>query len=116
MPLRIITDSDPTSLLDQPERFLIFYSSVVEGKLWCQDCVAVDDLVQQAFTSDDSPAALIVYVGDRPTWKASSNPYRGEPWTVSAIPTIIKVQDGKEVARLVDTQITEKLLEFIKST
>jgi len=74
----------------------------------------VDDLVQQAFTSADSPDALIIYSGDRPTWKASSNQYRGEPWTVSVIATIVKIHDGKEVARLVDTEITENLLEFIK--
>jgi len=115
MPLRTITEPDPASLLDQPERFFIFYSSVVEGKLWCPDCVVVDDLLQQTFSSADSPDALIIYVGDRPTWKASSNAFRSDPWKVSDIPTIIKVQNGKEVARLVDTEIAEKLVEFIKT-
>jgi hypothetical protein len=26
-------------------------------------------------------------------WKAPSNPFRGEPWHVKSIPTIIKVRD-----------------------
>ena len=30
-----IPDTNPTSLADVDERFIVFYSSVVDGELWC---------------------------------------------------------------------------------
>jgi len=71
--------------------------------------------VKNTFTSKGSPSALIVYVGDRPTWKSPSNRFRGEPWRVQSVPTIIKVKDGEEVKRLVDTEISLGLGRFIES-
>ncbi|KAF8899089.1 hypothetical protein BD779DRAFT_1486964 [Infundibulicybe gibba] len=84
---------DPFHLQSVPEDFLIFYSSVVDGKLWCPDCVEVEDIVQQTFNNTDGPSALIVYVGDRKQWKTPDNVFRGEPWKVQSVPTIIKVKN-----------------------
>ncbi|KAF9055842.1 hypothetical protein BJ165DRAFT_1521811 [Panaeolus papilionaceus] len=114
MPLYVADGSiDPNTLKTVPERFVIFYSSIVDGKLWCPDCVAVDNLVKEVF-SEDGPAALIVYVGDRTQWRTPSNVYRNAPWHISNIPTIVKQEGGHEVARLSDDrEILQKLRAFV---
>ncbi|KAJ7631243.1 hypothetical protein FB45DRAFT_561021 [Roridomyces roridus] len=51
MPLRIAE----SPVLDRGTDFLIFYSSIVDEKMWCPDCRAVDDVVQQTFAAADAP-------------------------------------------------------------
>ncbi|KIP11094.1 hypothetical protein PHLGIDRAFT_60352, partial [Phlebiopsis gigantea 11061_1 CR5-6] len=75
-----------------PEDFVVFYSSRDEdGRLWCPDCRAVEDLVQRTFARADGPAALIVWVGQKPAWKSPSNAFRAQPWNVGSVPTVIRV-------------------------
>ncbi|KIK49524.1 hypothetical protein CY34DRAFT_69661 [Suillus luteus UH-Slu-Lm8-n1] len=94
MPLREVEfPSDPSDLEHAKEQFLIFYSSRVNGQLWCPDCVAVDRTIQDTFGPEDGPCAVIVYVGQKPEWKTPSNIFRGEPWQVTSVPTVIKVED-----------------------
>ncbi|PFH52238.1 hypothetical protein AMATHDRAFT_140416 [Amanita thiersii Skay4041] len=113
MPLLTADSSiDPVSLKNVPDKFIIFYSSVVGGELWCPDCQDVQDLVKKTFDTPDSPSALIVYVGDRSQWKARSNIYRGDPWKIESIPTIIKLKNGKEEGRLVLQEIQDQLVSF----
>ncbi|KAF8078972.1 hypothetical protein FPV67DRAFT_1402857 [Lyophyllum atratum] len=112
MPLRIAEGPvDPQALKDVPEQYLIFYSSIVDGRSWCPDCRDVEDLVRETFGLDASPSALIVYVGDRAEWKSPSNVLRAEPWNLTDIPTIVRVRDG---ARLVESEIAGGLSEFVK--
>jgi len=113
MPLQ--TSNTIPDSLTASEEYLIFYSSIVNGRLWCPDCNAVDGLVKSTFSSEDAPSALIIYVGDRPTWKSPSNVFRGEPFKIQSVPTILKIQNGKEVGRLVDNEITPGLANFIRS-
>ncbi|KAF8346948.1 hypothetical protein F5887DRAFT_68493 [Amanita rubescens] len=116
MPLSIAEDSsDSTALMKASQRFIIFYSSVVDGQLWCPDCRDVEQVVQDTFSGSESSAALIVYVGNRNEWKSPSNIYRAQPWSVQSIPTIVKLKDGKEEDRLVLDEIkdTEKRKKFI---
>ncbi|KAJ3829395.1 hypothetical protein F5880DRAFT_454722 [Lentinula raphanica] len=106
----------PESLTKASEDFLIFYSSIVNGQMWCPDCLAVEDLVKNTFSSEDAPSALIVYAGDRPTWKSPTNPFRSGPLAVQCVPTIVKIQNGKEVGRLVDQgEIKPGLASFVQS-
>ncbi|KAH9897881.1 hypothetical protein C8Q73DRAFT_376168 [Cubamyces lactineus] len=77
----------------------------------CQDCVAVENVVEQTFGSADGPSAVIVYVGQRTAWKTPSNPYRTGPWNVSSIPTVVRSRDG---ARLVEEEISERLAAFVR--
>ncbi|KAK0208915.1 hypothetical protein DFS33DRAFT_1380403 [Desarmillaria ectypa] len=119
MPLHI-ADETFTESTPKPEEikhdYLIFYSSIVDDQLWCPDCRVVDGLVKDTFESDESPSALIVYVGDRPTWKTPANKFRGYPWKIESVPTIIKLKDGIESSRLVDSEISAGLQEFTQSS
>ncbi|KAJ3789258.1 hypothetical protein GGU10DRAFT_305476 [Lentinula aff. detonsa] len=103
MPIHIADPTTtPESLAKASEEYLIFYSSIVNGEMWCPDCLAVEDLVKNTFSSEDAPSALIIYTGDRPTWKSPSNVFRSGPFGVQCVPSIVKIQNGKEVTRLVD--------------
>ncbi|PPQ66376.1 hypothetical protein CVT26_011095 [Gymnopilus dilepis] len=106
---------DPITLFKVPEHFVVFYSSVVNGEMWCPDCRQVEGIVKEVF-SGNGPDALIVYVGDRTQWKKPDNIYRQEPWHISNVPTIIRLKDGKEDGRLSDEkQILSQLKTFVKS-
>jgi len=113
MPLRVSDAIDPPSLKEVPENYLIFYSSLSDGRLWCPDCVDVDSTVQKIFGTD-GPAALIVYVGQKAEWKTPNNPFRSEPWNIQSIPTIIKLRDNKETSRLVESEINGGLASFVQ--
>jgi len=114
MPIQISETTEPSSLRGAPEEYLIFYSSLTNGQLWCPDCRMVDPIVQQIFGPSDGPKALIVYVGQKNEWKRpASNAFRGEPWRIESIPTIIKIQDSKEIGRLVDSEINDHLRSFV---
>ncbi|KAJ7675335.1 hypothetical protein B0H17DRAFT_133182 [Mycena rosella] len=117
MPLNVADGIvDPASLKDRPEEFLIFYSDVVEGKMWCPDCRKVDELVRETFAGPDAPAAVIVYVGNKPEWKALDNKFRGEPFKIDGVPTIVRLKEKEEVGRLVDDEISSKLSAFVEGS
>ncbi|KIM88834.1 hypothetical protein PILCRDRAFT_813817 [Piloderma croceum F 1598] len=115
MPLRISDTEQLSSLKDVSEEYLIFYSSVTEsGELWCPDCRDVDPTVIEIFGPSDGPEALIIYVGQKTEWKRpANNRFRGEPWWIESIPTVIKVRDSEEVGRLVDSQVKDHLASFV---
>jgi len=113
MPLRVLETIEPSSLNEVEENYLIFYSSISDGKLWCPDCIAVDATVQKIF-GPDGPTALIVYVGQKAEWKSPNNPFRGEPWNIQSIPTIIKLDHSEETARLVESEINGCLASFVQ--
>ncbi|RXK39709.1 hypothetical protein M231_03064 [Tremella mesenterica] len=79
--------------------FLIFYSSVINGQMWCPDCRRVESTVKEAFDGPDKPKAIIHWVGDKATWRDPKNEARVQ-WKISNVPTILRIQNGKEVARL----------------
>ncbi|KAL5495097.1 hypothetical protein ACEPAI_559 [Sanghuangporus weigelae] len=101
--------ADIASVANSGADYLVFYSSVdkISNQMWCPDCRRVEDIVCTAFEPADAPSALIVYVGLRRDWKGNSNnPFRGSPWNISSVPTILR-RDG---ARLVDDEIDEESL------
>ncbi|KAI0308274.1 hypothetical protein B0F90DRAFT_1621821 [Multifurca ochricompacta] len=106
-----------SSYEDIRENFLIFYASRDEsGRMWCPDCRVVEDLVERTFARADGPSALIIYVGQKPEWKTEANNFRAAPWCIQSIPTVVKLQDGKEIGRLVEGDIINGpgLEEFVE--
>ncbi|KAJ7170153.1 hypothetical protein C8R46DRAFT_225392 [Mycena filopes] len=114
MPLHIADSPiEPAALLNRPEEFLIFYSDVVDGEMWCPDCRVVDEQIREAFAGANSPSAAIIYVGNKPEWKSMDNVFRGDPLKITDVPTIVKLSENKEVGRLVDKEIKAGLDKFI---
>ncbi|KAF7303164.1 Thioredoxin domain-containing protein 17 [Mycena kentingensis (nom. inval.)] len=106
----------PATLLQRPEEFLVFWSSRDEnGRMWCPDCRRVEELVSRTFEGSAASAA-IVYVGDKPTWKAVTSVFRGQPFALTSIPTIVKIRGGDILGQLVDSDINEQSLQtFIEA-
>ncbi|KAG8936346.1 hypothetical protein FRC02_002939 [Tulasnella sp. 418] len=97
------------------ETFLIFYSSIVDGKLWCPDCRDVEQSVKDIFEGNDDINGVIVYVGDRTTWRDPANRFRQE-WKISSVPTLIRLTaHGTEESRLVESEVKDrtKLEKFV---
>ena len=56
--------------------FLVFYSSIVDGKMWCPDCVDVEPSVREAFDGAEKPEAQLFYVGKKEEWRPCIQPRR----------------------------------------
>ncbi|KAF8532085.1 hypothetical protein JB92DRAFT_2844413 [Gautieria morchelliformis] len=79
-----------------------------------QDCRDVEDRVQKTFQGS-SETGLIIYVGQKPEWKSSTNKYRNSH-NIESIPTIVRINNGIEEARLVGDEISRPgtLEQFIR--
>ncbi|WRT69826.1 uncharacterized protein IL334_006817 [Kwoniella shivajii] len=102
----------PTS---PPVSYLVFYSDVVDGQMWCPDCRAVEQIVKDLFDASDKPKAIIYWVGDKPEWRTPNNKARVD-WNVQSVPTILRIENGKEIARIVEDDIldTTSMQDFMK--
>ncbi|WWD20412.1 hypothetical protein CI109_104888 [Kwoniella shandongensis] len=87
--------------------FLIFYSDYVDGQMWCPDCRAVESTVKEAFDGPEKPKGIINWVGIKEEWRKPNNKARVD-YNVVGIPTIIRIENGKETARLVEDEILDK--------
>ncbi|BEJ11712.1 hypothetical protein CspHIS471_0201720 [Cutaneotrichosporon sp. HIS471] len=85
--------------------FLIFYSNIVNGQMWCPDCRAVEGIVEDAFDADDKPTCAIVWV-ERDEWKKPNGAERVQ-WNLTGLPTIIRFEGGNETARLVEGEMLD---------
>ena len=87
---------------------LLFMASIdpETGKSWCPDCRDADPVVNDTLDSwsKTSPSSILitVYVGERANWKNPSNIFRGEPYFIKAVPTLMI--HGKE-GRLEEGQL-----------
>ncbi|WWC95467.1 hypothetical protein V866_002331 [Kwoniella sp. B9012] len=81
--------------------YLIFYSDVEGGRMWCPHCRDVEGIVKSAFTGNSKPNGVITYIGPYSGWKnVPTHPARIK-YGVRSVPTIIKLDDnGKELDRV----------------
>ncbi|CEH12721.1 Uncharacterized conserved protein [Ceraceosorus bombacis] len=96
--------------------YLIFFAS--GSPSWCPDCRSSLPLLQSIFSSSSSsssPQAFLLTV-DRQEWKDEENlhVFRSR-WNVQCVPCILRLENGKEVARLDDEGCNseEKLRKFV---
>ncbi|KAJ9125360.1 hypothetical protein QFC22_000320 [Naganishia vaughanmartiniae] len=85
--------------------FLVFYSAITPstGQMWCPDCRDVESAVKTTFDGPDKPKAVIIWL-EREEWRKRDNEARVK-WNVQNLPTILRLQDGKETGRLVESEI-----------
>ncbi|ETS64669.1 hypothetical protein PaG_00615 [Moesziomyces aphidis] len=98
MTLTSSTSIPPASLTGETPQYLIFFSS--GNPPWCPDCVDAQPAINHVFgTSADAHLVLV----DRPDWKSPDNIFRTQ-CGIKCIPTITKMINGKEVARIEDAE------------
>ena len=130
-----LANSDQATMTQQ-YTYKIYYSSRdASGIMWCPDCRAVESQSGVNFqwrrtswvprfclpfiwnACWEIPEAEIIYTGQRAEWKSPRNPYRQAPWSVTSVPTILKISpEGGVVARIQDDDILNavKMEEFLK--
>ncbi|GAA5938573.1 uncharacterized protein JCM15063_005359 [Sporobolomyces koalae] len=88
-----VLKSIPESTSAAKPHFLVFLSSVdpATGEMWCPDCRNPQQLIEQIVPEQ---ASQLVFVGDRTSWKSPDSPWRKAPFHLSAIPTVIKVEQS----------------------
>ncbi|KAK8849768.1 hypothetical protein IAR55_005104 [Kwoniella newhampshirensis] len=97
--------------------FLIFFSNVENGQMWCPHCRDVKGIVNAAFEGKSKPKGVITYIGSFAQWKhVPTHPARLK-YLVQYVPTIIKLENGREVGRAVKADIldTEKFESFLRN-
>ncbi|KAI5464800.1 hypothetical protein BGZ63DRAFT_421794 [Mariannaea sp. PMI_226] len=99
MPL-IDADTPPT---DPATHYVVYFASGEPS--WCPDCVRAVAPLKSVFGSESAPTAYIVRVGSREEWRGvPTNKYRQAPYNIQGVPTIVRVENGVEVARLGDVE------------
>ncbi|KAG9235392.1 hypothetical protein BJ875DRAFT_459242 [Amylocarpus encephaloides] len=121
MPLHVSTatpEAIATTLESSPcqkPSYLVVYASLMDGRSWCGDCRDAETFVNAKFA--DSPHVVtVVYAGQREEWRQTDNPWRQAPFSITALPTIVKVLDEKwEYLVEGDVYDQEKLDAFVKA-
>ncbi|TVY55003.1 Thioredoxin-like protein Clot [Lachnellula cervina] len=101
MPLHVSTES-PSAIAQSLESssskpsFLVVYASHVDGKSWCGDCRDAEPLVDAKF-ADRAYDVKVVYAGLKDEWRKADNPWKQAPFSVTNLPTLIKVTGNASV-------------------
>ncbi|KAH8678631.1 hypothetical protein BGZ60DRAFT_401488 [Tricladium varicosporioides] len=92
--------------------YLIVLSSFAEnGAYWCGDCRKADPYIRAKFDNQEG-FAKVVYAGSKAEWKDPGNPWRQTPFSITHLPTIIKItEDGKFERLIEDECYNEQVLD-----
>ncbi|KAH6676309.1 hypothetical protein B0J14DRAFT_352013 [Halenospora varia] len=85
--------------------YLIVLSSFAEnGSYWCSDCRTADPYIREKFDNEEG-FAKVVYAGSKAEWRDLGNPWRQAPFSVTHLPTIIKItEDKRTFERLIEDE------------
>ncbi|TVY38429.1 Thioredoxin-like protein [Lachnellula occidentalis] len=111
MPLQVSTESPSTiahslKSSSSTSSFLVVYASEIDGRSWCGDCREAEPLVDAKFV-DRAEVVKVVFAGQKDEWRKADNPWRQAPFSVTNLPTLIKVT-GKEWERLVEEDVYDQ--------
>ncbi|CAG9325875.1 unnamed protein product [Blepharisma stoltei] len=79
------------------------------GENWCGDCRNAHPFIHNAYASGGEKTIIISEVGVRDVWKNPENSFRKHQKTrLRCVPTLIRYQNGNEVIRLEEGQLTRQ--------
>ncbi|GAA5905551.1 uncharacterized protein JCM6883_005366 [Sporobolomyces salmoneus] len=92
----------PSSTSSSSPHYLIFVSSIdpSSGRMWCGDCRDTQQSIEKLVPDTQSQ---LVFVGERQEWKSPDSPWRKAPFNLSAIPTIIKVEQADSLQSSIES-------------
>ncbi|RFU24550.1 hypothetical protein B7463_g11782, partial [Scytalidium lignicola] len=88
--------------------YVVVYSSVTGGSFWCGDCRRAEAFVNAKFANAAPETVKVVHAGQRDEWRAKDNAWRQKPFSVTAIPTIIKATGKGNLERLVEADVYDQ--------
>ncbi|CAN6476376.1 unnamed protein product [Victoria cruziana] len=88
-------------------KFLLFLADIdpSTSRSWCPDCVRAEPVIYGKLEAFSGDVTLVrAYVGDRPTWRNPSHPWRtDERFKLMGVPTLMRLdEDGTVAGRLED--------------
>lgn len=90
MPL-IDAEAPPTST---DTHYVVYFASPENGQSsWCPDCRNALPPLQNVFGAETAPPAYVIQVGVRAEWKNANNKWRGQPYNINGVPTIVRVEN-----------------------
>ncbi|EKD17580.1 hypothetical protein MBM_04441 [Drepanopeziza brunnea f. sp. 'multigermtubi' MB_m1] len=103
MPLQVTSETPSeveafltSSATPSKPSFLVVYASLdPSGKSWCGDCRVAESFVNRKFADRELDVVRVVYAGQRDEWRDQNNPWRRAPFSITNLPTLVKVTDGK---------------------
>ncbi|KAH7157642.1 hypothetical protein B0J13DRAFT_617719 [Dactylonectria estremocensis] len=99
MPL-LDADTPPS---EAATHYVVYFASGEPS--WCPDCRDAIPALKNVFGADSAPTAHIVRVGSFQEWRGpKKNKYRSAPYNIQGVPTVVRIENGKEVARLGDIE------------
>ncbi|KAK2625987.1 hypothetical protein QTJ16_004249 [Diplocarpon rosae] len=122
MPLHV--SSEPASAVEaflessatasRPSFLVVYASRGADGQSWCGDCRDAEPVVNSKF-ADGEAVVKIVYAGQRDEWRSAENPWRRAPFSITNLPTLVKVAGDGRWERLVEADVAnqEKLDAFV---
>mmetsp|Transcript_69992 Transcript_69992/g.137457 ORF Transcript_69992/g.137457 Transcript_69992/m.137457 type:complete len:130 (-) Transcript_69992:122-511(-) len=100
--------------------FILFTGtkSLDTGKSWCPDCVAAEPVIIDAMKSVEGGCIVLICSVDRIPYRTPDYAYRIDPSVkLTCVPTLMKWENGKAIARLNDSQsqIKELVLDLTQA-
>ncbi|TVY84084.1 Thioredoxin-like protein Clot [Lachnellula suecica] len=111
MPIKVSNES-PEALVESFQSssikpsFVVVYASLTDGRSWCGDCRAAEPLVNAKF-ADRTDVLKVVYAGQRDEWRKADNQWKKAPFSVTNLPTLIKVTND-EWEQLVEEDVYDQ--------
>ncbi|XP_065011396.1 thioredoxin-like protein Clot [Musa acuminata AAA Group] len=87
-------------------KFLLFLADKdpSTNRSWCPDCNVAEPIIYEKLEASNINLVLLrAYVGDRPTWRNPSHPWRVDPrFKLMGVPTLIRWENEAVAGRLED--------------
>ncbi|RWR77811.1 thioredoxin-like protein Clot [Cinnamomum micranthum f. kanehirae] len=73
---------------------------------WCPDCVRAEPVIYKKLEASSSDVAVLrAFVGDRPTWRNPSHPWRVDArFNLKGVPTLMRWENDTVEGRLEDSE------------
>ncbi|KAB2569383.1 hypothetical protein BFW01_g984 [Lasiodiplodia theobromae] len=90
--------------------FVAVYASHVAtpaggSQSWCGDCIAAEPLVEKKFGGKFGEKCWVVWAGDKAEWRTPDNVWRKAPFSITNLPTLIKVTPEGKWEKLVEGDV-----------
>ena len=108
---KLIEAEDIMKTSNKPLYILFTGSKALSGKSWCPDCEVAEPLILSVLSSIEVGCVILRCLVDREPYRNKEYPYRSNKLlNISCVPTLMKWENNKCIARLNDMQSQDSTL------